>query len=72
MANRWETISDGVGCRLERIQVPGGWLYRTVAFGLGEDCPPAVALAYVPGPASVTVTGWAAPPIGDLAQQFSG
>jgi hypothetical protein len=56
MADDWETVREGeataacrdrqadapVADRLERIPVPGGWLYRTqTAAG--------VALAYVPG-----------------------
>lgn len=52
MSPDWEEIrNDGQGDeRLERIEVPGGWLYRTTVVGIG------VALAFVPEPA-----GWREP-----------
>jgi hypothetical protein len=46
----WELLTDTASNRLERIRVPGGWLYRTILFGstpIGSGAL-AVALAFVP------------------------
>ena len=50
MSADWERITDTMSNRLERIRVPGGWLYRTILFGstpIGSG-PVAVALVFVP------------------------
>jgi hypothetical protein len=51
MSERWETITDESSNRLDRIRVPGGWLYRTIVFGAGPvGSILSVALAFVPSP----------------------
>ena len=43
----WEDVCSRDGNYLDRIRVPGGWLYRTTLATYGEN-QVAVALAFVP------------------------
>jgi hypothetical protein len=46
----WEVVNaDGAG-RVERMPVPGGWLYAVTRQGGGPDAPPGVAVTFVPRP----------------------
>lgn len=44
---RWEKISGNSETTTERLQVEGGWIYRTILRGsFGDD--PSVAMCFVP------------------------
>lgn len=46
----WEDVTPpGSGDYLERIEVPGGWLYRTT-FARGDHGVEGVAMSFVPRP----------------------
>lgn len=48
----WETVVDQHGYGdTERLEVPGGWLYRTTFAGADQSAPPSVAMVFVPDPA---------------------
>ena len=53
----WDTIEDSEGVRLERAEVPGGWLYRSTTYreyrdicGTDQEDVTSTALAFVPRP----------------------
>lgn len=52
MATKWEGVDDGDRmnhCRLQRLRVPGGWLFRQLKDNFGPyGIITSVALAFVP------------------------
>jgi hypothetical protein len=46
----WQSIVDREGDHTERLEVPGGWLYRTMIVPYAESAAPSIALAFVPQP----------------------
>ena len=49
----WETLVEGSVETVQRMKVPGGWLYRSLVYDLDEDVTlPAQALCFVPSDSS--------------------
>jgi hypothetical protein len=44
----WDEVDTEEGTFTDRLEVPGGWLYRTLIYQIRSDNVVAVALAFVP------------------------
>lgn len=49
-SDNWENVVRQDYERTDRLAVPGGWIYRTMIWSLGEDAIPSVSTVYVPRP----------------------